>query len=89
MPPIRPRLFVRAALAAALVAAPAAAQPAAAPPMLEQVRGLGLGFLARVREAFPATDGPALDSDAVLARLEALRPGFRARAERLGTPRTP
>jgi hypothetical protein len=49
----------------------------------------GLGFLARVRQAFPVTDGPALDSDTVLARLEAIRPGFRAWAERLGAPRNP
>ena len=49
----------------------------------------GLGFLARVREAFPVTDGLALDSDAVLTRLEAIRPGFRAWAERLGQPRSP
>ena len=49
----------------------------------------GLGFLARVREAFPAGEGPALDSDAVLARLEQIHPGFRAWADRLGTPATP
>lgn len=46
----------------------------------------GLGFITRVREAFPAGDGDRLDSDAVLARLEAIRPGFRAWAERLNAP---
>lgn len=50
----------------------------------------GLGFLAQVREAFPAQGGgPRLASDAVLARLEQIHPGFRAWADRLGTPRAP
>lgn len=48
----------------------------------------GLGFLTRVREAFPA-GGEQLDSDAVLARLETIHPGFRAWADRLNAPRTP
>lgn len=49
----------------------------------------GLGFLAQVRTAFPAGDGAALDSDAVLARLEAIHPGFRAWADALGASPTP
>jgi hypothetical protein len=48
----------------------------------------GLGFVARVREAFPA-GGAQLDSDAVVARLETIHPGFRAWADRLNVPRTP
>jgi len=47
----------------------------------------GLGFLARVREAFPAVQGEArLDGETVLARLEQIRPGFRAWADSLGGP---
>jgi hypothetical protein len=47
----------------------------------------GLGFLPRVREAFPATEGGArLDAATVLARLEEIAPGFRAWADSLGTP---
>lgn len=49
----------------------------------------GLGFLARLREVLPAGDGPALDSDTVLARLEQIHPGFRAWGDGLGASRTP
>jgi hypothetical protein len=43
-----------------------------------------------VREAFPAQPGGTrLTSEAVLARLEEIHPGFRAWADRLGAPRTP
>jgi hypothetical protein len=44
----------------------------------------GLGFLERVREALPAGTGDDLTTDALLARLERLEPGFHAWAERLG-----
>lgn len=55
----------------------------------EVFQAQGLGFLARVREAFPAGQGPALDSDAVLARLEQIHPGFQAWAARLNPPLAP
>ena len=54
----------------------------------EVFQAQGLGFLARVREAFPV-GGQPMESDAVLERLEAIHPGFRAWADRLGAPRTP
>jgi hypothetical protein len=54
----------------------------------EVFQAQGLGFLARVREAFPA-GGEQMDGDAVLARLEAIHPGFRAWADRLGAPAAP
>lgn len=44
----------------------------------ELFRAEGLGFLARVRERFPAGPGEPLPSAAVLERLEEIRPGFRA-----------
>ena len=40
-------------------------------------------FITRVREAFPA-GGEPLDSDAVLARLERIHPGFAARGRDIG-----
>lgn len=49
----------------------------------------GLGFVTRVREVFPASDTTALDTDAVLARLEQIHPGFRAWADGLSAPATP
>lgn len=50
----------------------------------EVFRAEGLGFLARVRERFPAgAGGEALPAAAVLERLEAIRPGFRAWGEQL------
>lgn len=55
----------------------------------EVFRAEGLGFLARVRAAFPAGDGPRMEGDTFLARLEEVRPGFRAWADSLGAPRGP
>ncbi len=44
----------------------------------------GLGFLVRVKAAFPK-DGPKLTSEQVLDRLQAMDPGWRAWAEKLKT----
>jgi hypothetical protein len=44
----------------------------------------GLGFIERVRAALPAGTGEDLTTDALLARLERIEPGFHTWAERLG-----
>lgn len=53
----------------------------------EVFRAEGLGFLPKVRAAFPVQPGaPRLSGDEVMARLETLHPGFRAWADRLAAP---
>jgi hypothetical protein len=49
----------------------------------------GLGFIERVREALPAGSGERLSTDALLARLERIQPGFQAWAEGLGSTSNP